>query len=581
MLLKETAQRRQQVESLVAAKEALESAFNRSAMQQNLLETQLSTASDDNVILEIENVVAFVLMQAHMSEMGLRFGALVAERNEMERAATQRGSQVEVLNGEVDRLNASLEGERVRFGRLREERDQLKRDFDGVVADASVSKEKLIERENNERELREEVMKLMLEREKLVEEGCEKERAIGEVKKERDLALRASAESARAIDELRGEVEVVLREKGEILKLNNAQEVKIIEMESELKQLNECLCGLREEEAVMRAKILELEGTLGLAAEKEETMAMEIRALAKQKEELEGSVEMLKEGRDGVQKVLNTVRKELVDKRREIDEIVREKNEIELMKVGLETEIVELQREVDGLRDVVHRLKESCRDFEEKNKHLISEVNHYRNSIEEVMLERDNIRKGFDEEKDKVKSLSLQVAGMEDKIEQMAAELGQMRSKREKLVGKNEMMGSRVGILMNEKDALQRSLVEARRESDDSRAKVEFSCNNSSQALALLKSTASLVCQYNDSEEEVLSDEQKPEEEIQPYVEQLDAIKKAFRSKNKMVADMKQQVVLLQNSVASANKMKSLWTVISSATTILAAALAAYVAKGH
>ncbi|MED6159596.1 hypothetical protein PIB30_043711 [Stylosanthes scabra] len=555
MLLKETAQRREQVQSLLESKEALQSALNRSSMQHNALHSQVAMASDETVLLEIQKVVAFVIMEQQMRETWHRFAALVAERDEMEREAKRRGSQVAALKGEVD---------------------QIKGDFDGVVADANALKEKLLERENNERKLREEVQKLRLEQEKMVAEGSKKEREFGKVVKERDLALRNNAESERVMGELRCEIEAVS-------KMKDAKESRINEMELEMKQLKDSLCDLHEEEAVMRAKILELEGNLGLAEEKEEAMETEIRGLVKQKEEVELNVEMLKKERDELQKALDKVQRELEDRGREIDALVREKKDIELLKVKRESEIVELQIELNELNDVVLGLKESCDDFEERNKHLLSEVNHHKISVEKVMFERDDIKKGYSQERNKVKSLSLQVEEMEAKIKQMAAELTEMKSEKEKLVEKNKTIESRLDILTNEKDALQQSIGEAQRESEDLRAKVEFSSKSSNQALALLKSTAALVCQYNESADEVLSIDRKAEEEeeVQPYAEQLNAIKKAFRSKNKMVADMKQQLELMECSVVSANKMKSLWTVVSSATTILAAALAAYVARGH
>ncbi|MED6169250.1 hypothetical protein PIB30_019720 [Stylosanthes scabra] len=554
MLLKETAQRREQVQSLLESKEALQSALNRSSMQQNALHSQVTMASDETVLLEIQKLVAFVIMEEKMRETGHWFVALVAERDEMEHDAKRRGLQVAALKGEMD---------------------QMKGDFDGVVADANALKEKLFESESNERKLREEVKKLKLEQEKMIAVGSKREREFGVVVKERDLALRNNAESERVMSELRADIDGVL-------KMKDAKESRINEMELEVKQLEDSLCGLHEEEAVMRAKILELEGNLGLAEEKEEAMEMEIRALVKQKEEVELNVEMLKKERDEVQKALDKVQRELEDRGHEIDMLVREKKDIELLKVKRESEIVELQIEVNELNDVVLGLKESCDDSEERNKHLLSEVNNYKISVEKVMFERDDIKKGYSQEKNKVKSLSLQVEEMEAKIQQMAAELTQMKSEKEKLFEKNKTIESHLGVLMNEKDALQQSIVEARRESEDLRAKVEFSSKNSNQALALLKSTAALVCQYNESADEVLSIDRKPEEEeVQPYAEQLNAIKKAFSSKNKMVADMKQQLELMECSVVSANKMKSLWTVVSSASTILAAALVAYVAKGH
>ncbi|XP_035544641.1 uncharacterized protein LOC118348023 [Juglans regia] len=71
------------------------------------------------------------------------------------------------------------------------------------------------------------------------------------------------------------------------------------------------------------------------------------------------------------------------------------------------------------------------------------------------------------------------------------------------------------------------------------------------------------------------------EDEIQPYARELDAIKTAFKSKEKMVEDMKKQLGFLQNSIVEAHKQKSFWTLVSSATTIFVAAFVAYVARGR
>lgn len=565
LLLKETSERRQQVQSLIDANHTLESSLNRSAMQNQLLQSHLSDAADDNVVSELQNAVAFVFVKSQVTELGFLFASLVAEKNDME-------SVVSDLKVEVCEVKSILEDERVRFGRVSEEKDEMKREFEGFIADANVLKEKLLEGEKRERKLLEEV-------EKLREEGFQKERGIREVMGERDFAVRNMRESAMVIEELKEEKNEILKEKSEILKVNDAQKVTIESMEFEMTRVNEDLCDLQKREGFMRGKILELEERVGLAVEKEEGLMLEIRDLRKQKEELEVSVEMLKRKRDSVLEVLDLVQKQLEDKRREIDETIRAKNEIEEAKVSREAEIVELRREIVRL---VSELNESCRGLEVINRDLLLEVDSYRNTVDGVVVERDNIRKGFDEEKNKVKSLMLQVAEMEGKIEEMAGEIGLMRGEREKLLGKNEMMESRVEVLMNEKDALQQSLLEAQRERDDMRAKVQFSSINSNRVLEMLKSTAAeLVCRFKEGALEVGSNEQKPEEEIQPYAEQLHAIKDAFRSKDKMVADMKQQSEVLQNSVARAHKMKSFWTVISSATSILAAALAAYVAKGR
>ncbi|TKY52177.1 Laminin subunit alpha-2 [Spatholobus suberectus] len=352
--------------------------------------------------------------------------------------------------------------------------------------------------------------------------------------------------------------------------LSNAREKKIAVLELELKQLME---SLKKEEEIMRAKVRKLVENLGLAMQREEEMAKEISALQSKEEEMVKSVDMLTEQKDSVNKALDAVQRELRDKQHELDEAIRVSDEIEQVKVNCESEIVELRGEVD-------RLRESCREIEVENKQLLSQVKRYRNAADEAVLEKESIKKVFDEEKKKVEKLQLMIAGTQEVVVRSDAELGRLRSERDKLVEKEKMLEGHVNVLRKENDALQSMLVEARRESEDLSAKVEVWCSNSNKTLALLKTTAAIVCQHKERGEEVLSD-QNLVEEIQPYAQELDAIKKAFESKDEMVDDMKQQLVTMQKSVVQAHKSKSLWTVISSATTIFAAVLAAYVARGR
>ncbi|KAK7344213.1 hypothetical protein VNO77_13568 [Canavalia gladiata] len=542
VLLKETTHRRQQIESL-------QSALHSSAM-----------VSDNNLALHLEKTILFSFLDSQVKEMSLGFDTLLGDSN-------RREYQVADLKRLVNDLTARLHNEEHRLSVLTQERDQLKNEF---LAE-SKRLEETVGREKN----------LLEEAEKLSLQVSEKERVIGELNKDRDLAVRSSQESLMVIDKLKEEVEGVTREKSEIEKLNTSQELKITALELELRQLNESLTVSHNEEGFMRAKVLQLEGNLGLALQKEEEMAMEISALLREKKEMEKSVEVLTEKKDSVNKVLDMVQKELEDKLHELDEAIRVRGEFEQVKVCRENEIVELQGEVDRLKGVVDELKGSCKESEEENKQLLSQVNHYRNAFDEVVLEKDNIRKGFDEERKKAENLLFEIARMQEMVDKTVAEVGKVTGEREKLVEKNMLLERHMDVLMKERNELQSSLADSQRESDELRAKIEFWCTNSNKALAMLKSAAALVCQYKDRGEEVDYNNEKVVEEIEPYAEELNAIKKAFKSKNEMVDDMKQQLVSMQKSVSEAHKSKSLWTVISSATTILAAALAAYVARGH
>lgn len=578
LLVKETAERRQQVYSLTQDKQALESAFNRSAMEKRDLEFQLSEAADGSLSLHLDTAVVLVYVQTQVREMGFHFHRLVAQRNEIESAKSERDAEIALLKGELSKLTVRLESERDQLSRLSRERDDLRVDYDGLVDEANRLQERVIEAEKAESKLRNDLEKLRMEDDKLREQKDEKEGAIRELTTERDLALKKSAESAKLIDELKGQITAIKRDKSETEEQKRALELKINGVELELKKLNESLKNSREEETFMRNSINKYEENLEQALENVKNMGMEIYALRKGIEGNEQSIKMLTEQRDVLQKVLDMAQKELEEKQHIIDDALRGKNETEQAKVGLENEIVELNRDMDRLKADTHKLEELCRGLEEKNKQLLSEVERYRNTADEAIIERDNIKKGFEEEKDKVKNLILEVAEMKDKIEQTAAELGEVRSEKEKLIQRNEMMEGRVNTLAKEKDLLQESLLDAQRNSKALRARIECS----SQALTLLKKTAVLVChpKNDESVEEVVLIE-KLDEEFVPYAEELDAIKNAFKNKNKMVEDMKQQLVSLENCAAEAQKRKGLWALISSVTTIFAAALAAYAARAR
>ncbi|XP_020231675.1 putative golgin subfamily A member 6-like protein 3 [Cajanus cajan] len=404
------------------------------------------------------------------------------------------------------------------------------------------------------------------------------QRAVEELNRQRDSALDSSREAVAVIETLKREIDDVTRERNEIRSVNQGYEKEL----AALTHLNECL---KKEEVFARQKILQVEENLGLALQKEEEMALEIGVLLKEKKEMENTVEVLTQQNCGVLKDLDEVQRELMEKKHELDEAIRLSDEMEQVKVNCESEIVELRRLVDESRA-------SCKKFEEVNEQLLSEVKRYRDAVDEAVLEKENMKKVFeeeneklllevkrcgnavdeavcekesiervlDEERKKVEKLKLVVAETKESSVKIDAELGKVKSERDKLVEKEKMLEGNVNVLREKNEALQSKLEDA---------------------LTLLKTTAAtLVCQVKDRGEEAMSDENVVEE-MDPYVQELDAIKKAFKSKDKTVDDMKKQLVSLNQSVVRAQKSKNLWTVISSATTLFVAVLTAYVARGR
>ncbi|KAG4395973.1 hypothetical protein GLYMA_19G085166v4 [Glycine max] len=193
--------------------------------------------------------------------MNLRFDSLVGDRD----------YEVSALKHQLSDLVACLENKTTA---LAEERDRLVREMKRLKA--SVDRErKLLEEAEKDRSEGEEVL-------------SRKQRDIAKLKIERDLAVKSSQESCTTIGTLKEAIEAVSREKSEIQSRNNALETKIGYLETELKQLNDYT---KKEEEITRAKILELEGNLGIAMQKEEEMKMGISAHLKEKKEVKMNVD--------------------------------------------------------------------------------------------------------------------------------------------------------------------------------------------------------------------------------------------------------------------------------------------------
>ncbi|XVF31265.1 hypothetical protein REPUB_Repub16aG0130700 [Reevesia pubescens] len=569
LLIKEAFERRQQIESLVQAKEALEAELSE----------RKELESEKNVSLELQNGTVWVYMGTQMKEM-----------------------------------SGSLEYERERLSLVCKERDLVRNDFELQVNESKLMKKKLMEMEKNERKFVEEIGELKVEYDRLVMEKEELEKVKSLVVKEKDLLEKKIKDIAKEVESLRKQIERVVREKKEIEMEKNEQRVKIDEMEKEMRKMSEVILSLRKEEGVLRSKVFELEKNYGEAIDREAERATEIGALVEEKRAKERFIERLMEEKDvasrllevktvesenrqrriekfleesdAARRVLEMNEKELKYMQKKIEELLGDKTEIEKAKVGLENENFELRKEVNELRNVVNRMQEACLDHEKKNKTFVSDVSHFKDSFDQVTLERDNALKGLDEEKQTGVNLRLKVSEMEKMLEKTAEELAHKRTEWQKLIKEKEAIESHFGSMTEDKDRLEKDLLEAKRSLNDLRAKMESTSINYERALALLKNTASLLCQSKDENgrkvnEEAVIAEQKLEDEIEPYAAELEAIKEAFKNKETMAQDLKLKLEFMEKSVVEAQKKNSFWTFFSSATTLLAAVSIAYAARGR
>ncbi|MBA0796997.1 hypothetical protein Gohar_007723 [Gossypium harknessii] len=584
LLVKEAFESRQQIDSLVQAKEALEVEL----IERKKLEAE---ESEKNVSFELQNGLVSVYMVNQMKELGV-----------------ERETVIGALKNKVSGLMGSLEKERKMLSSVCEERDLVRNDFELQVNEGKLMKEKLTEMEGNERKFVEEIGKLKVEYDRLVWEKEELEKVKSSMVKDRNLLEKNMKDMAGKVEHLRRENGKVVREKKEIEIEKIEQRVKIDEME---KEMSEVILSLRKEDGVLRSKIFELEKNCGEAMDREAERAIEIGALVEEKRAKERSIERLMEEKDFMSRSLEAImvesedrqrrieklleesdanrrvlemnEKELRDMHKKIKELLGDKTEIEKAKIHGENENIKLHNEVSELRNIVHRLQEECLDHQKKKDELVSEVSRFKALVDQVTLERDNALKGFDKEKHNGVSLRSKVSEMENMLKKTEEELARKRTEWQNLIEEKKEMGSHIGSLAEDKDRLHLELLERKRSFNDLRAKMESTTINYERALTLLKTTASLLCQSKDekSPEEAAIAEQKLEDEIELYAMELEAIKKAFKNKETVAQDLKQKVELMEKSMVEAQKKKSFWTLVSSATTLLAAMTVAYAASGR
>ncbi|KAB5529359.1 hypothetical protein DKX38_019440 [Salix brachista] len=572
LLVKEAKKRREQVESLVKAKEALETELALSSNEKSKLETEFGKISDGKVSLDIENGLFCVFIETQMAEMGGLVDGLVREKKEKE-------NEIGVLKSEVKELTMSVETERDRLGRVCLERDLLKSDADNWMKEAGGLKDRVIELEKREKEGGKEIEKLKKQYALLVKEKNDREKEIEELKRLRGSTKNNLMERLKEIDDLKREIGGIVREKNEIGVEKSEQKLKIIELEREAGELNEIVSSLQKEEGIMHRKIMELEKTLGQALEKENAMAREIGGLIEEKKEKERTIMRLMEENDAGKKYKIMANAEIEDKKELVQKLLREKNEIEEVKAIKEGEIVKLHKEVGRLRDDIFSMQKSSKDQEVKYNQVASEISHCKVALEQVRLEKDNAQKSLDEEKRNGMNLRSKVLEMEKRAEETVKDCAKMRSVNESLAKRKKGMETQVSLLEKEKDLVQKHLTEAEGKINDLRNTMESAGTISDRALTMLKNTAALLCESNNGKEEMIVTKKMLGSEIEPYARELEIIKTAFR-KETMVEDMKQQVEHLTDSVAKAKKKNGLLSVMSSATTVVAAAVSlAYVAR--
>ncbi|KAF8107665.1 hypothetical protein N665_0118s0033 [Sinapis alba] len=512
MLLKQTVEKRQQIDSLAHAKTELETELARYGSERGELRSELDQVSDENLGLRMELGLVMDFVGCRFREIGVGVEKLVRERDE-------------------------LENDRERLREVCDERDVIKKGFELQCGEVNRLKESVVV---------------------LVEKESSLEIVIEGLKGENEKLNKEKVVLGKAMEEKEEEIKVLLGVK-------NDQRGEIEELDRTLGKMNDTVESLMKEEKVLKDMVVGLEKNLDESIEKE-------RAIGKEKMVKESELERLMEEKDSVEKEMEMVNVQCLDKEKLIDQLSQEKIELEECVCSGEEKRVELNRKVDELEDTVAALQKECNDRTETSGKLRCELGEVRDALEQVERERERADKALDEEKRHGEDLKADVLKSEKMIETTLEELEKVKIERESLSAAKNDLEKHSKSLKSEKAILEKELVELTKAIDALKTKLESAGMDAKRSLVMLKSAASAVSQSD-------SEQQEQENGTESYALELESIERAFKTKENIIKEMKKEAESMKLSTEEAHKKKSFWTVVSSVTTIFAAASFAYASR--
>ncbi|KAL8155367.1 uncharacterized protein LOC141664175 [Apium graveolens] len=582
MLLKETVERRQQVDSLKESNGLLESDLKRVEMEKNEI---LGKVSEVDLVGEIERDLMFLFVGVQMSEIlgGFererfdfeeRLGgfereivSVVKEKSEVEEVKREREVEIEGLRREMSGALREIERERVSS---RSERDELRREIDGVVEENRGLNVRIGVVEERERGARDEVKELRGKCERLEGEIEEKGMTLDVVLRERGLIEKSVLELNKMGEGLRGKVDEMIRENAGLVVERDLKAEKISKLENAVSRLNDVMVSFRKEEEKLRVYVGGLERKCGEEEAKEKELRMEIGELGKSLDSLLGEKGLIK-------KELDEALKQSDELKSRVEEILKEKSVVEGAKEKQEGEFCELKMQVTDLKETVHLLEETSRAEKEKMEELESEVGRCRDEVTRITTERNEARKSLKQEASCKKELVEKLAEKEKSIEESSKVTEKIKNQKSSLNEQKKELENCHSLLKKDLAMAEKKLAETQKELESAEGKLGLANANSEKILNLLRNTVTLVSKNKDGNGS--AEQVKAGEQFKAHVAEFNTIKDAIESRESAIEDMRRKLESLQHSEAAAHK-KSFWAVLTSASaTVFAAASLAYATR--
>lgn len=569
MLLKETVEKRQEVSALLESKKSLESELTRSVSEIEALKAELTHIQELEVLRRENEELRREKegVEERLEDVEREMGEVVRERDEMEKAKFEGDLEIGSMKKLENELRSEVKRGRDNLNQAICENDALKQDLNAQIAERNKLREKLATMEAYADELGELESKYRV----VLKELEESKNEIRMVKSELGTAGRNFEDLKREIEGLNEEKELMLREKMELSRERSEQDMRMNELEKEVCQLNAIVLSLREDEEKWRVKFFEFEKINAEMVEKIEDMGRELNASMEKNKAKEKEIEGLMQEKLSALNSLAELEKELDIVKLVKDQILKEKSGLETVKLKQENDIMELRHEVNELEGNIALLKESNRGELEKNRQLFSVIDRYKNALDRLNMERDDVKRALEEETANGVKLQVKVSEISKKMEDTAKVIEELRATGDTLVGEKKELEKKHSKLVEEKGFAERKFADAQKKVDELEASLTSKTDMFEVALGMLRKTAHQLSIENEKKggEEVMKMIEK--REIEPYLSELEAIKSSFRKREEKVGEMEKQMESLKWCVEEARKKKSFWALISSATTILAA----------
>ncbi|KAG2244038.1 hypothetical protein Bca4012_014929 [Brassica carinata] len=556
ILLKQTVERRQQIETLSQAKESLEAELASSGAERARMREELRGSGDESFVVRLEMDLFVGIVGSRLREMGGVVDGLVREKSDRE--------------CEVNDLMGKLEKERDELSRVCGERDRIKSGFELQSDEVNRLKESVVKMEMKG----DEVDSLKSENGRMVKEREKREELIERVNKERSDLEKTLEEKVREIDEVKREMKELSMEKMEVEMVKRDQKEMIVELERKVENLSEIVGSLRREEKCLRDQVIGLEKSLDEVTEEAKAREESIIALAKEKSIKVSELEGLLAENVSIKKQMEKALAQSSEKEKLADQFAREKLDLLERIDEQKAKVDEMSKLADEQKHVVVQLRNDYNDQIKTSEKLSCDVRQLKDALALVEVARDNAGKALDEEKKSRVALKEKVVELEKMIQASGKELEKIKAERGRLIKEKKELENRSESLRKEKGVLQKDLVELKKAMGVLKTELESAGTDAKRGLTMLKTVSSLVCGQDNKKGE----QKRGEKGVDSYSVEVEAIKKAFKNKESMVEEMKKEIETMKHSVKDAHDKKSFWTLVSSITTLFMAASVAYAA---